>query len=374
MVITPKPEELSDFQVFSQDEASGEKWKLHCQGKIRPMQKDSGMPEIQNLEEIRARCRLDLPVDDYYQQATSLGAEYGPDFQGVAELWRGEAEAFGRLALPKNLEQEANLFQLHPVLLDSSFQIIGAALPRGGTGTEDAAVYVPVGLESYRVYRTGQAQMWAQARLRSQTGSAIEEAFIADLILLDDNGQTIAQVVGLEMRKVSRAALWKATQKQLDDWLYRLEWRADRLETASQQEKTAGLWLILADDLGTGDRLAEQLRDLGDECIVARAGEKFQPGEAGKWVLNPASIDDFQQLLTPGAELLRETIPGNDPLVGLKFFTLADAYLLSAGAEKDQRKPTPPRPDACSLVGKPNSLAKQPSPLAGYLRGTRGRV
>ena len=106
--------------------------------------------------------------------------------------------------------------------------------------------------------------MWAQARLRSQTGAGIDEAFIADLTLLDDDGRPIAQVVGLELRRVSRAALWKATQKQLDDWLYQVEWKPSHLEAPAEPEKAGGLWLILADQLGIGDRLADYLRDQGE--------------------------------------------------------------------------------------------------------------
>src|SRR5690606_5973894 len=114
-----------------------------------------------DLEKIRSRCTQPVDTAAYYQQITDLGAEYGPTFRGVVELWRGEGEALGRLQLPEQVRHSAGDFFTHPALLDAAMQILGAAFPQSDDEQSASNVYVPVGFEQYRLFQSGQEGVWA---------------------------------------------------------------------------------------------------------------------------------------------------------------------------------------------------------------------
>jgi len=68
--------------------------------------------------------------------------------------------------------------------------------------------------------------------------------------------------------------------------------------------RNADSWLILADRGGLGERLAEQLRQLGEGVVVALHGDELQRLDADTFVLNPSSQEDF-------ARLMREAFSGD---------------------------------------------------------------
>ncbi|MBD2136212.1 SDR family NAD(P)-dependent oxidoreductase [Anabaena sp. FACHB-1237] len=62
-------------------------------------------------------------------------------------------------------------------------------------------------------------------------------------------------------------------------------------------------WLILADDDGVGEKLAEELSQQGETCYLAFAGSKYQKHQLNgknkfhKFTINPRNPDDFAELI-----------------------------------------------------------------------------
>lgn len=316
VLVDPESDGRLRFEVYSASEGDGESWTLHCTGLAAPHLGGTQPPERADLEQIRERCVQQVEPEDYYRQASQLGAEYGSLFRGIEALWRREGEALGRISLPESLAGQAGSYHLHPVLLDSCFQTLGTVFP--GYGQEDNSIlYVPVGLQSYQVFRAGGSQLWAQAQLRSQADSAIEEAFTADIHLFTEDGEPVAQLLGLQFRKVSRSAIWKAAQRRFDDWLYTLDWKPVPLAETAGTPEPGGLWLIFADRLGVGDCLAEALRERGETPALVYAAHTTQPGPEGTWSLNPDSSEDFARLLAELGDRHAQPLRGAIHLWGL---------------------------------------------------------
>ncbi|MBI3244200.1 MAG: SDR family NAD(P)-dependent oxidoreductase [Chloroflexi bacterium] len=217
-----------------------------------------------------------------------MGVEYGPTFQGVKKLWRGEAAAWGEIRLAPEAG-EASSFHLHPALLDAAFHVVGVALPRVAEGEGD--VYLPVGMGRLTVYASGQAGAWA--RVTAQPG---HETVTSDLELFDETGQLVAELRGLTLKRASRQALRSAlgSQKSLADWFYETAWRPKAL--SEPKENAKGSWLVFAERGGLGEALAAQLKEQGVTCDVVLAGESFAALDAGRWQVNPARPEDFAQL------------------------------------------------------------------------------
>ena len=293
VAISPLAGGQADFQIFSLEENAGDAWKLHTSGKIRL---DTGGEQEQrlNLDEIRSRCTQAVDPAAYYQQITELGAEYGPTFRGVVELWRGDGEALGRLLLPEQVRTSAGDYFIHPALLDAAMQILGAAFPQGDDEQASSNVYVPVGFEQYRLFQPGQEGAWAQAVLR---GALPGDAFTADLVLLNESGEPVSRISGLQIRKVRRADIWRMVQRRFDEWLYAVEWQPKQPVQLDSQPDLSGKWLLFTPPGETDSRLAQAVHEAGGKCITVQPGNEYRSTGPDSWQINPDCSEDFQRLL-----------------------------------------------------------------------------
>ena len=226
MILTPDQNGTADFQLLSSElGAEQEEWVLHATGQVSarsPRQISDSM----SLVDLQSRLQSSS-VELYYQQLQVQGLEYGSNFRGIQQLWWSEGEALGRIQLPADLKSEAVDYQLHPVLLDACFQLLGATL----FANQPAKTYLPVGIESLQVDRAGTSQLWGYVQVRAQTNTDAK-SLVADLQLWDEAG-SIATVKGLLLRHVPRHMLQSAEPESLADWLYRVEWLPQSLPQPS---------------------------------------------------------------------------------------------------------------------------------------------
>jgi myxalamid-type polyketide synthase MxaB len=269
---------LAPFKILSLD---GEAWTLHATGHVRAGQSLPAPKKI-SLTEIGGQ---ELAPDEYYQALRETGIEYGPVFRGIKRLWRGEGEAWGEIQLPTEAGDVPS-YHLHPALLDSCFQLLGAML-EGQTSD----VYLPVGMDRLQLVGRAGAHVWARASL--QPGGA-KEALTGDLELFDETGQLVAELHGLHLKRATRQALRGALQKRFDDWLYEVAWRPKAL--SESKEPASGSWLVFADRSGVGQALTTRLKERGATCNLVVQGEAYATTESG-WQINASRPDDFARLL-----------------------------------------------------------------------------
>ena len=96
-------------------------------------------------------------------------------------------------------------------------------------------------------------------------------------------------------------------QDSIDKLLYQIEWKP--LEIAeeisqrsgsngkSSQPDLTGHWIILSDRRGIAGKVADKLRSLDATCTLVHAGEEYAALRTGEFTVNPASPDDFSQLI-----------------------------------------------------------------------------
>ncbi|MCC5620753.1 SDR family NAD(P)-dependent oxidoreductase, partial [Nostoc sp. CHAB 5715] len=290
LILTPEGVGQASFQILSQaDDASS--WIQHATGKIQAGQTNSG--EIVSLKDLQARFQEELSAKTYYQNLRNRGLEYGESFQGIEQLWRRDGEALGRIRLPLGLVSQAAAYELHPVLVDSGFQLLFATL--ADVAEEDT--YLPVGLDNLRVYRRPESQLWIHGQIRPQDSSN-QETRIGDLRLFDDAGQVIAEIEGLHVKRAKREVMLQFAQKNLNNWLYEVEWqpRGRQSNLAKSAPNHPGSWLLFADQEGIAAALAGLLESQGETCVIVFPGEGYKLSKTGHYTINPACAEDFQQL------------------------------------------------------------------------------
>ncbi len=255
------------WQLYSKSQAaldskrfSKSSWTRHAFGTLRAHQQP--VPPSVNLDALRAKCPESVDAQAFYQSSDAGGVVYGPHFQALTELWRGDGEALGQVCLPEPLQAQADAYQLHPVLLDACLQITAAILPSGLEG-----VYLPSSVERLTLCGTGgYSDLWGYARARRENQENASQIAI-DLDLYDAHGQMVAELTGVTFRRASQQALQR---NPLAEWLYEIAWQpAQRTNaTPSAYAGKPGSWLIVADPAGIGAKLAERLEAEGQRAVT----------------------------------------------------------------------------------------------------------
>jgi acyl transferase domain-containing protein/acyl carrier protein/SAM-dependent methyltransferase len=309
------------FQIMSR-EPGEETWTLHARGsssssKGSSSEGSSSVPLSEgdsashgvaasaggrlNTSSIQARCREVRSGAELYLALERRGLQYGPRFQGVEQVWRGDGEALGLIHLPQT-----------PLtaLLDACLHVVAFAVP------DADEIYVPAGVRSLRVSGQFKTVRWSYARLSvaavydRRLYSAMEPAvtdrryrsqdprtLTAELYLLDENGDIVLHAEGFEFRQLDSKER-QARETLTDDWFYELQWQARPFPEAGPTRD--GRWLIFADTSGIGASLAPFL-----DCDLVYPGAAYGRNDRS-FTVNPQRPEDFIALLRDACS---DTIP-----------------------------------------------------------------
>jgi NADPH:quinone reductase-like Zn-dependent oxidoreductase len=287
------------FRVYSRPAGNDgrDSWTLHATGKARIEngRENSSDVLMSSPDEIRSRCTEDVSGADYYQALRSMGFDYGPAFQGIERVWRGQGEALGQIKLPQSLESDQGKYRLHPAVLDSCTQVLAAAVSLS-IGEDADGLYIPISYGEVREFKPAGPRFWSHARLWEENGDS--KTLQGDVRLLDDEGRVLAEVLGVRCTRLERAPEQEA-ERRINDWLYEVQWRS--MPRPNQEnldsEFSPGFWLILTDQAGVGGRLKDLLEARGDSCVVVSPGECFEQITAREYRVRPECAEDFRDLV-----------------------------------------------------------------------------
>ena len=212
-----------------------------------------------------------------YGYFASLGLEYGPAFQGIAEAWCAADQTLARLVRPR--EAGIRLLDpiLHPTVLDAAFQTL--LLTQREAETAGGELKLPVSIERLTVYGDGSAIAYARALLREVTPQQV----VGDLELLDEDGCIIAAVHGFTARTLDNQAEKLLSEGELAAWNYEVRWEAQLAQDDEQPLSplpARSAWLILCatEDSPFGAEALRQLRATGQSARLVALEEASDPG------------------------------------------------------------------------------------------------
>ena len=210
-----------DLQIYSQ--GSDEEWTLHVEGRVPAVVPlPEGVDRV-DLEELKSRLSpADVPA--YYQAKTSTGIDLGPFFRTLGNAWSGPGEALADVRLPDSVGR--NDLDVHPLVLDGCFQVVGLA--RNMSGAPGEATYLPFGWERLWLTRRLPDRVVCHVRMDedSQESESSEppEVLSGELRIYDPNGVLLGGLTGYTVKRATRAALLSAVEG-IDDLLYEVAWR-----------------------------------------------------------------------------------------------------------------------------------------------------
>nr|VFJ43004.1 MAG: Acyl transferase domain-containing protein [Candidatus Kentron sp. DK] len=333
LVLSPR-EQGFGFQVFSLE--AKDQWTVRVAGGLA-VDREPEAPEAADPAVLRAQCPMEIPAADQYRESRERGFAYGPGFQGLKRLFRGEGVALGEIELPESLADGIDKYRLHPALWDAALQTI--PLPPETAGK----LYLPVSIGRLSLYTEDRAGNRFRSFARI-TGSD-EKTLMADVSVFDESGAAIAELQGVTLGRVDPKIIWRDFKRQFEE-LYEIVWREAPRRAGKQEtggvpaERETKSWLILADSGGLGQTLAARLEAQGNRCVLAYAStagwEKPQGGVAimdqrvgqasegafshpADLTLDPANPEDFQRLLQDAFP------PDAPPLAGIVCLWALDA-------------------------------------------------
>ena len=201
------------FAIHSRMSEQSQAWTLHASGKMRIIAGEIAR-QSSSRESILQRCQEEVAGEDLYAALKETGLEFGPAFQGMERIWRGDGEALGLINLTEPAVAEAPRYLIHPALLDACFQVVSATLP---LDREDAALFLPTQIERIRLHRTPPSRLWSHVRLRKRQARAIE----ADFDICDDAGELVLEIRGFRCTAVDGT---QTAAQNLESLFYEQRW------------------------------------------------------------------------------------------------------------------------------------------------------
>ena len=285
------------FQIYSlsSDDIDGTSdWVRHASGSI--LRDESEVEETQPRLPLPAHGEGKIDVSDFARILTRAGMDVNPE--AVRELWRHAETTVARLALPEPLHFDAARYFLHPVLLNACFL---ALLPMLADRHQEDEAWIPVGIRRIRLVKRALTELWCEATPGFSPGdrsSSSPDNVEVDFRLFSPQGDLVARLEGVELRRVSKTLLVGRDYETTEPGLYKWEWQAAE---ADGGESPA------AEFVRSPERIAEDLRSRVSE--VAARPEVSQVMAAYE-VLNDISVDyileacaDMDIDLKPGARV-----------------------------------------------------------------------
>ena len=304
VALTPQDSSYS-FQVISFEDSFKDgkqisSWAVHGTGKISTAPVDKSRLSLEDIEGIKARCSQKLESTEVYQYLWERQIRLGQSFRWIDQVWLGNGEVLCEMKVPQTV-LEATTYQLHPALVDSCFQsLVALQLSLSDDNTE---TFVPFSVEKFTFYNPpSNGRLWCYTR-RSQDKQSSEK-FKGDIQLVDQNGELVAQVSGVEARKANPETFLMTLGSDLKKWFYEINWQAIPLpsKTQSNQNQT-GNWLVFALTGELTEGIGKSLEQKGHNCIWVSPGSEYQQIDAQHYQINPTVAEQFQQLLEDNGDL-----------------------------------------------------------------------
>ncbi|GAA0352324.1 SDR family NAD(P)-dependent oxidoreductase [Actinoallomurus spadix] len=249
--------------LHSRGQGDDATWTLHAQMRHPDLARPrSPRPRTEGPADL-TRSLPEYGHDEVYALLDGSDLSYGPAFRAVDRLWCREetGEVFAELRVD-TVDPEG--YRLHPALLDAALQamIAGALQLAGGV---QAATYVPARIAELRFFRSPGRRLWLHGRdRRSMVAGRLE----CDLTLITDDGEVVAEVIGLRAQRLAEDGSQQRTRPE--ETYYEHLWRPETLDATGGAE---GTWIVVGSST-MGEGLAHGLSERGGTVLRAEPGEE----------------------------------------------------------------------------------------------------
>ena len=214
-ILNMESESRASLQIFSTNDASNGAWKLHLTATIGKQNKET-ISVTETIVNIKMRCVDEISSAEHYEMLEERGLDFGPSLRGVQHIWRRKGEAIGRIQLPNEIAHEAEMYSIHPALLDACLQVVNAAVSAAQSDT-----YLPMSLGQFDLYSRPETELWSHVVLHDMEKTS-SDTLKGTVRIIGDDGKLIGEMTDLTMR---RAKAGMSRNEKPDNWLYTIQWQ-----------------------------------------------------------------------------------------------------------------------------------------------------
>lgn len=262
-------------------------WTLHATGRLLKETLIRAVPTMQ-INDIRSRCTEEVSAPGLYETLSNRGLNYGPWFQGIKQIYKGNNEVLVKIEGNDSLITNLDNYLLHPTILDSGFQTMVAIVDEGSS---NPSPFVPVNIRQVVFYTSPGNECWSYCRITERTANTIT----GDLILFDDNGEVLAELNGITCQAINSSG--GDQSEEMDNWFYQYTW--NELENIADGDKgnTSGHWLVFGSESDETLDLVNALNNWGVSYSLATKGDTYGMIDDGLYQVNPADEGEYHKLL-----------------------------------------------------------------------------
>ena len=271
-----------DYRICSRpaDASDDTLWSKHSSGRINTTH-DRFEKSTIALADLRRHFgdAHELPVEAFYDTIRAAGLDYGEKFRCIQQMWHHGHDILARLQLSDDLVPESQRNAVHPALLDACLHALFADIHCHG---DPARVYLPYRIGRVRFHRRAAQNVWSYVRVTRND----EEFLCTDTLIYDDAGDLIAEVLGLECKRLAGAGARQADA--LYEGCYEYRWTP----TAPSAEQRGRIFdcttaVLITDTAGVADDLADRFVEEGIQPRVIC----FAPGDSYDELLAEVPLD-----------------------------------------------------------------------------------
>ena len=182
-------------------------WSVHVSGQVTALSDGDPATDLGrlDLEDIRRRATDTVTRDEFYTNVWGNAQGTGQAFRWIDSIWKGNGEAVARTLRP-SLDDRHLYYRVHPGVIEAAFQVIHCCKTFETVETiiTGGVIWVPFAIDElfFEVPGSVGDEVWCYAKMRDFDTNNV----VVDLCLTDEFGKIVGRMVGLCLRKLSRAA------------------------------------------------------------------------------------------------------------------------------------------------------------------------
>lgn len=282
--------ETSRFIVASLKESES---ITHASGFLRKTQTKE-MGDWVSAQPLMDRAKLQYQASDCYERFKDKGYHYGTAFQTIEQIWIGDGEALAKLTPSAALDaHDGGLHHFHMTLLDGCFQALLAARLFGDNDGTDSRLLLPINIKDIHIKPIGCCPLWVYARVIEDRDAHIT----GDIQVFSDSHEPLALIAGFKAEDAESRSN-KASLATIDNWLAEEVFISRPEVSLPDSIDTTKAWLILDDEQGLGQALAQRLKAMGCPHILVSCGKGCTFDDEGRRAgVDPRSHEHLERLL-----------------------------------------------------------------------------
>ena len=284
-----------------------------------------------------------------YARCARLGLSYGPAFRGIRRLWRSPEQALGLIEVA-DASADQGAYLLHPVVFDICVHLCATFVygPDAAEGDPDT-VWLPSGIDEVRVYAPLPAKVWCVADWRGRhAGEAV-----ADLRILNEDGDVVAEADGLRLRALARTALTDLVGGEPP--AYEAVWLPAEEPEDLSGRAAAGPTLVCGTDPEVAGLWNAEIAASGLDALIA-PDVQGAAASAARLVLHAGAALDDGDTAERAVELTKRSAAQLRAFLAASPDPAAAIVIVTTGAADVPGREQPPAPEQAAVAGLATAL------------------